>query len=471
MLEVFCPPPVTLDSTSSFATDRRQVDDFGINDELPENPFLFVLSAGRHPTFPDLDVLITHPDGVLKLDGRQRFIHNQKGVYHEVQYTKKGRKLFLFDRREDLERHNQPRRDEGSAELEAPSTPKKTFGRLRQISSRPASPSPLKGSSSQALPEEESRTLSPLQILQQNFVAAGEPPKTPSSASTPTDPVDTTIWNTPIKAATLPVPSSTHRSNISTASQPPMTSLQQSSSTQTIATTGNPQPSSGGGGGGRGGGGGEGGGGGGGGGGAAAGGAAAGGGGNAKLLGTEPPAFNGNRQDVDRFLSDLQGYMSLNRNNANIASFIIRIHLALSFITGEEVRNWKNRMRVWADDPATLDHQDSWDQFLEQFRAEYADTQKAERARTQIEDMHMKNNNIDQYITDFISMANDAGYHLEGESTKRTFVRGLGKFIAGEVYRRVPNPYTWQQVRDAARVAVNWAGSLNTVFGATAPPN
>ena len=162
--------------------------------------------------------------------------------------------------------------------------------------------------------------------------------------------------------------------------------------------------------------------------------------------------------------------MSLNRNNTNIASFIVRIHLALSFITGEEVRNWKNRMRVWADDPATIDHQDSWDQFLEQFRAEYADTQKAERARTQIEELHMKSNNIDQYITDFISTANDAGYHLEGESTKRTFVRGLGKFIASEVYRRVPNPYTWQQVRDAARVAVNWAGSLNAVFGATAPP-
>ena len=128
-------------------------------------------------------------------------------------------------------------------------------------------------------------------------------------------------------------------------------------------------------------------------------------------------------------------------------------------------------MRIWADDPATIDHQDSWDQFLEQFRAEYADTQKAERARTQIEELHMKNNNIDQYITDFISTANDAGYHLEGESTKRTFVRGLGKFIASEVYCRVPNPYTWQQVRDAARVAVNWAGSLNAVFGATAPPS
>ena len=78
-------------------TDRREVDDFGINDDLPENPFLFILPAGKHSAFPDLDVLITHPDGVLKFDGQQRLIHNQKGTYHEVQYTKKGRRLFLFD--------------------------------------------------------------------------------------------------------------------------------------------------------------------------------------------------------------------------------------------------------------------------------------------------------------------------------------------------------------------------------------
>ena len=82
----------------------------------------------------------------------------------------------------------------------------------------------------------------------------------------------------------------------------------------------------------------------------------------------------------------------------------------------------------------------------------------------------MKNNNVNQYIMDFTSLANNANYHLEGESTKRAFVRGLGKFIAGEVYQWIPNPYTWQEARDAARHAVNWAGSLNAVFGATAPP-
>ena len=188
--------------------------------------------------------------------------------------------------------------------------------------------------------------------------------------------------------------------------------------TQTIAATGNPQPSSeGGGGGGRGGGGG-----GGGGRGAAAGGATAGGGGNAKLLGTEPPAFTGNQQDINRFLSDLQGYMSLNRRNQSIALHIVRIHLVLSFITEEEVCNWKDKMRVWADAPGTPNNQNSWNQFLEQFRAKYANTQRSEQACTKIEEIHMKSNNIDQYIMDFTSLANDTGYHLEGESTKQAFV-------------------------------------------------
>ena len=57
------------------------------------------------------------------------------------------------------------------------------------------------------------------------------------------------------------------------------------------------------------------------------------------------------------------------------------------------------------------------------------------RNSTKIEEIHMKNNNVNQYIMDFTSLANNANYHLEGESTKRAFVRGLGKFIAGEVYQ------------------------------------
>ena len=206
------------------------------------------------------------------------------------------------------------------------------------------------------------------------------------------------------------------------------------SSTQTqapsmLAATGGRPPTPGGnppsGGGGGGGGGGQG----------AGAGAGAGGGGGSKLLGAEPRDFSGDRLDVDRFLSDLQGYISLNGNNPLLASFKTHIHLSLSFITGAQVCQWKDRMRVWVEDPAIDDNHNTWDQFLDQFRAQYADTQKGERARMTLERFAMKGLDVDQYISDFIDLANDAKYHLEAEGTKRMFAKGLGRFIGIETAR------------------------------------
>jgi hypothetical protein len=75
-------------------------------------------------------------------------------------------------------------------------------------------------------------------------------------------------------------------------------------------------------------------------------------------------------------------------------------------------------MRIWADDLLTPDNQDTWNQFIDQFKAKYADSQKPERACSEIEKIMLKGTNIDQYITDFISLASDANYHLEADGTK-----------------------------------------------------
>ena len=80
------------------------------------------------------------------------------------------------------------------------------------------------------------------------------------------------------------------------------------------------------------------------------------GGGGSKLLGAEPRDFSGDRLDVDRFLSDLQGYISLNGTNPLLASYKTRIHLSLSFISGAQVRQWKDRMRTWTEDLAIDDN-------------------------------------------------------------------------------------------------------------------
>jgi hypothetical protein len=182
-------------------------------------------------------------------------------------------------------------------------------------------------------------------------------------------------------------------------------------------------------------------------------------------LGAEPRDFSGDCLDVDRFLSDLQGYMDLNSLSQQLASFKTRIHLSLSFISGVQVRQWKERMRLWVRNPNVDDNEATWDRFIELFKAQYADTQKGERARTNIENITMKNMDIDQYIADFIDLATEADYHLEAEGTKRVFNRGLPRFIGTETTRRLPRNYAWNELTSAAIESVNWAKNITNVWG------
>jgi hypothetical protein len=78
----------------------------GIDDERPENPFVFVIAAGSHRYFKG-PVLAYHPDSELKRDKKLVIIHNRKGVYHEGTLTKEGT-IQLGNRREDIKLHNRP---------------------------------------------------------------------------------------------------------------------------------------------------------------------------------------------------------------------------------------------------------------------------------------------------------------------------------------------------------------------------
>ena len=245
-------------------------------------------------------------------------------------------------------------------------------------------------------------------------------------------------------------------------------SLQQSLSL-TLAATGNLTPSGGGGGGGSGSGGGGGGGGSGGGGGGGGsgggGGAPTGGGGNAntKLLGGEPEHFKGNRQDVDRFLADLITYIDLNSQNPALASFKTRVRMALSFMSGETIRHWKMLMLKWARPVAMPDNQALWDQFLIQFRAKYADTQRGNQAQETINTIKMKGIAIDQYISDFVRLAEDAQYDLGATGTWRFFLRGLPRDVGVEVIKA--NPQDWATLRQTTVNATNAWNHINIAFG------
>jgi hypothetical protein len=110
-------------------------------------------------------------------------------------------------------------------------------------------------------------------------------------------------------------------------------------------------------------------------------------------------------------------------------------------------------MLDWVCPNNVIDEEATWDQFLVQFRAEYADTQRADRARETIDTFRMKGAAVDQYISDFTRLAEDADYDLDASGTWRFFVKGLPKFVGVEVIKA--SPANWAALRQATIDATN----------------
>jgi hypothetical protein len=81
------------------------------------------------------------------------------------------------------------------------------------------------------------------------------------------------------------------------------------------------------------------------------------------------------------------------------------------------VREWKNAMLDFIRPMAIPDNEDTWDNFITMFRTQYADSSKGERARLAIESIKLRNYDIDQYISDFTTLARDAEYDLNTTGT------------------------------------------------------
>ena len=80
---------IRLNSFPKTAGPHDFVDDFGIDDELPSNPFVFILPAGTHHKY--LGQLLVFSSDADPVPGKRFPIHNAKGIFHEVKISTTGR--------------------------------------------------------------------------------------------------------------------------------------------------------------------------------------------------------------------------------------------------------------------------------------------------------------------------------------------------------------------------------------------
>ena len=156
--------------------------------------------------------------------------------------------------------------------------------------------------------------------------------------------------------------------------------------------------------------------------------------GDGKPMGVLPTIFEGDHSKAESFLQEFSTYLLVNYNVPALTSFIKRITIALTCIKGLEVNQWTQQQLKWlmtlqpADDNNTM-----YQQFITNFRNRFMDSQKAQRARIELQTLKMTWPEIDEYISKFESIAHEAGYNPVDHNMMQQFLQGLPQSIGQKV--------------------------------------
>ena len=79
------------------------------------------------------------------------------------------------------------------------------------------------------------------------------------------------------------------------------------------------------------------------------------------------------------------------------------------------------------------DNNTTYQQFITNFCTHFMDSQKAQRARIELQTLKMTWPEIDEYISKFKSIAHKAGYNPADHNTMQQFLQGLPQSIGQKV--------------------------------------
>src|SRR5580692_4728305 len=172
--------------------------------------------------------------------------------------------------------------------------------------------------------------------------------------------------------------------------------------------------------------------------------------GDSKPLGALPSIFKGDRAKAESFLREIKTYFIINHDVPSLRSFIKRIAIALTCIKGPEVNRWTEQQLDWVKTLQPVDdRRASWDTFVQNFQIRFLDSQWAQKAHIQLQELKMKWPEIDEYISTFESIAHKAGYNPADQNTMQLFLQGLTRSISEKVLEDA-TANTYDQVKAKA---------------------
>ena len=156
---------------------------------------------------------------------------------------------------------------------------------------------------------------------------------------------------------------------------------------------------------------------------------APGGGGDAKLGGNPPPEFNGDRSQASTFMNQFNLYRLANMEAAQMRVPMKCAALLLGFIKGPNVDAW---VKLRTDEilrrfNRTMDQHDEiyWDEVGREFMNAFWDTASRECAEEKLRNLTWTPGDVDTFVAQFRTLADEAEYHLDDHPTISLFASKL----------------------------------------------
>lgn len=124
-------------------------------------------------------------------------------------------------------------------------------------------------------------------------------------------------------------------------------------------------------------------------------------------MGKLPDTFDSDWTKADNFIEEVKGYLCLNADVNGFDSPMKKITFTLTHMKGPDVAGWTWDMGILLDhlNPAADNMPLLWDQFLNEFEAQYINTAKEDQARTALDSHRMEQGDVDAYISKFEELA------------------------------------------------------------------
>ncbi len=174
---------------------------------------------------------------------------------------------------------------------------------------------------------------------------------------------------------------------------------------------------------------------------------------NVCVMGSPPRIFDRDRQQANAFINELLTYIHVNIGVPRFESPMRKIAMALTYIKGDKVDRWVERIAEWWDTLDLLVHNVhyTWTRFLEAFRKQYLNHTKQQRAGIKLETHRFHFPLVDEYVAEFEDLTTLAGYTIRSAETINLFLKGL--MSAPNVFNKAmdhPTPNNYHNLRDKA---------------------